>query len=213
MPVLRGAVTLCRFHAEWPEKKPRPKDPRRSLPNALRRNTFEPLDRSGEEERSAGWVELDDHDGTGLAAAQVLFDGTLLVTWRVDLVRVPAAIQRAEVERWARAYEAKQGRPPTRTDKAAEKELILKRLRKRAFITTRTHDVVWNLDSDEVQVWSASRAAVEEIHVTIEESFGVRLAPTSPGARLEAAGLDPARLKPTEALFGVEALAEARGLG
>jgi recombination associated protein RdgC len=65
MPVKKGPVTFARFRAF--ATKPKAKDQRRSHATALRRHAFEPLDREAEEDRSAGWVELDDPDKSELA--------------------------------------------------------------------------------------------------------------------------------------------------
>jgi recombination associated protein RdgC len=61
MPVLGGAVTFARVRSE-PGKK-LPSDTRRWLAKGLASGAFEPLDPSkGDEERAAGFVELEDHE-------------------------------------------------------------------------------------------------------------------------------------------------------
>ena len=210
MPVLSGSVTFARFRAERTKKKST-KQPERSLANALRAAAFSRLDTSGDQERSAGWVQVEDPDAVELAPSSFLFGDHLLVTWRIDAVRVPASALKRELAEWSRRYEEKAGHPPYRADKAAEKEVILKRLRKRAFVATRTHDVCWNQKSDEVQIWAGSRKAIEEVQIALEETFGLALHATSPGARVDAAGLDPAKLRPTAALFGDDVVREVSG--
>ncbi len=208
MPLLKGAVTYARF-AATSHKEP-VKDPRRSLANALRKAAFEPLDQTGEQDRAAGWVELEDHDATELAPSRFLYGSYLLATWRVDSIRVPAALVRSEIDAWARQFEERAGHPPKRSDKAEQKELVLKKLRRRAFVTTQTFDVSWNQDTNAVQIWAASKKIVEEIQIAIEEAFDVSLQPTSPGARVEASEIDPESVRPTPALFGEDVALEVK---
>ncbi|MEQ8279700.1 MAG: recombination-associated protein RdgC [Deltaproteobacteria bacterium] len=208
MPLLKGAVTYSRFRAEH-HKEPT-KDPRRSLANALRKGAFEPLDQSGEQDRSAGWVELEDHQATDLAPSRFLYGSYLLATWRVDSVRVPAALVRSEIDAWSRAFEEKIGHPPKRADKSAQKEIILKKLRRRAFVSTQTFDVSWNLDTNAVQLWASSKKIVEEIQVAIEEAFDVTLHSTSPGARVDASDVDVDKIRATPELFGDDVALQVR---
>lgn len=203
MPILQGAITFARFTAE-PKKRP-PKDLRRSLAKDLRARAFEPLDKLGEQERATGWVELHDPERTELPPSRFLFGGYLMVAYRIDVRRVPAAMVRRELEGWARDFSARQGRPPKRAEKAEQKELIIKRLRKRAFVGTQTVDVSWDQDRGEVLVWSSSRKLIDEVHVAVEETFDVILRPRSPGALADRTGVSDDVLAPTPALFGAVA--------
>ena len=207
MPIQQGAVTFARFMAE--ARKPRSKDVRRSLAKDLRSQAFQPLDRLGEQERTTGWVELDDADSVELPPSRFLFGSHLLVAYRIDQRKVPAAMVKRELDGWARDFLSRQNRSPKRIERAEQKELIVKRLRKRAFVTTQTIDVSWNLDSDEVLIWSPARKTVDEIHVALEETFDLRLHSKSPGALADATGARAASLAPTVALFGDAAEAES----
>jgi recombination associated protein RdgC len=208
MPVRRGSVSFARFRAA--SDKPKSKDPRRSLAAALRKRAFEPLDREGEEDRAAGWVELDDPDSAALAPGSFLFGDHVVVTWRVDALRIPAAMVRAEVDAWAKVHEAKHGQPPRRQEKKAQKELVLRKLRRQAFMSTKTFDVSWNAGTDHVEIWATSAKVIEEIQVAFEETFGVHLVPRSPGALAGEAGVDVSTIEPTAALFGTDVATEAR---
>src|SRR5689334_20786655 len=119
MPVLRGSVTFARFRSD-PGKLP--KDTRRWLVRGLDRGAFEPLDPSrGDDDRSAGFVSLEDPESTDFSAG-VLEAGRALFAWRVDTIRVKAGAIRAELERWAAAFAAEHGRPPARGEKAHAKD-------------------------------------------------------------------------------------------
>lgn len=208
MPILRGAPSLVRFRVVEARALAEGSTP--AVLEGLRAGSFRPLDRSkGDEERSAGWVELDDPDGTDLAPAAVLLDGDLLLSWRIDQVRVPAALVRTELSVWAAAFAERKGRRPSAREKAEGKEVVLRRLRKQAFVTTRLHDVRWRLAAGEIEVWATARKVIDEIAVALEEGVGVVLRPLGPGTRWEDAGLAVDGLRPTPELFGEEV---ARGL-
>jgi recombination associated protein RdgC len=208
MPVLKGAVTFARFRAE--RTKEEPKDLRRSLSNALRKSAFEPLDPTSDEDRAAGWVELEDTESTELAPGRFMFGDYLMASWRVDTLRVPAPRLKAELEQWTRAHEAQHGEPPKRAAKKAQKELILKKLRRQAFPASRTYDVTWNLETDVIFVWASGRKIVDEIVVALEEGFGLRLHAQSPGALVERAEISKDNIEPTPELFGQDVVSEAR---
>lgn len=208
MPVLKGAVTFARYRVQ--RSKDAPKDLKRSLSHALRRNAFEALDPTGDEDRAAGWVELENHDSTELAPSHFLYGDYLMVSWRVDTLRVPSNRVNAELDRWVRIHEAEKGEAPTRASKKAQKELILKKLRRQAFPVTRTYDLTWNLDKDLIYVWSSARKIIDEIAIALEDGFGLRLLAQSPGALADQAEVAAEDIEPTPELFGADVVSEAR---
>src|SRR5262245_37862846 len=103
MPVLRGAITFCRFRAE--SIGDRPKDVKRWLSRGFRARAFEPIDPSTDTDRSAGWVEIEDTEKTELAPQSFLHGEYVLVTWRIDRLRVPASIVKSELDAWSKKFE------------------------------------------------------------------------------------------------------------
>jgi recombination associated protein RdgC len=208
MPVLRGSVTYSRFRSEAGKL---PQDTRRWLARGLARGAFEPIDvQRGEDDRSAGFVALEDADSTDFASG-VLERGRALFAWRIDTIKVKAAAVRAELERWAAAFTEEHRRPPARGEKATARDEIRHRLRQKQPPTTRTFDVSWSLDTGELQIWAASRKVVEEVAAAIESSFEVKLAPQSAGAQAVRAGIGEGALAPTAALLGVSREEVRRG--
>lgn len=200
MPVLSGAVTFARFRAEPASGR---SDPKRWLLRGLARKAFQPLEvRKAEADRSAGFVELEDHDAVAFAVGAVFQGEHALFSWRVDTLRVPASDVKAELDKWAAAFLAEQGRPPAKREKAQRKDEVRQLLRQRATPTSRTFDVSWNLAKGEVAVWAASRKLVEEVAAEMEEAFAVKLAPASASAGAVRAGIPEEALAPTSALFG-----------
>ncbi len=173
MPIQRGAVTFARYTVEHPDKPPA--DLRRWFGKGLAARAFEPLDPKDEEDRAAGFVELEDPEGTEFASGSLHFGTRALFSWRIDQRRVSAAVLRAELDKWARQFERDNGRAPARREKTERKNALRLKMRQEALPVTRTHDVAWDLKTNRLQIWSASRKVVEEIAVAIEEGFGVRL--------------------------------------
>jgi len=208
MPVLRGAVTFARFRTG--RAGPPRADARRWLVQGLRKKAFAPLDlQLAEEDRTAGFVELERTDATEFGPD--LFQGEYaLFAYRIDAVRVPAAAVRRELDPWAAAFQSEKRRPPTRRERAERREAVRQALRQRVAPTTRVHDVSWRLKAGEVSVWAASRKAVDEVAAALEEALGVELHPVAPGAVAKLGGVADDALSPTPALVGVGAREVAR---
>ena len=208
MPIARGAVTFARFRSESGAP---PRDARRWLTRGLDRGAFEPIDvERGEDDRSAGFVSPEDRDSTDFESG-TLERGRALFAFRIDTIRVKASAVRPELERWSAAFASEHRRPPTRGEKATAKDEIRHRLRKRQPPTTRVLDVSWSLDAGELQIWAASRKAVEEVAVAIEAAFEVKLAPLSAGAQAVRADVAESALAPTAELLGLSREEVRRG--
>lgn len=210
MPVLRGSVTYSRFRAE--PLGERAKDVRRWAQRSLQRRAFEPIDRKAEDDRAAGWVEIERADLTEFTPSRVLFGEYLLASYRVDRLRVPGQVVKAELDKWAAEYEEQNGQPPKRSEKRNQKAEITFKLRQRAFPSTRTYDVSWNLTSNEVELWVASAKLVEELQVFVEETFELHLHPLTPGAIAEALDAPAGALLPTAGLVGPSLAEQVKGI-
>jgi recombination associated protein RdgC len=208
MPVQSGAVSFARFLSEPAGARP---DAKRWLLRGLRKKAFVPLEtRRPEDDRAAGFVELEDHDATGFEGG--LFHGEhALFAWRIDQLKVSAKAVKTEIDRWAAAFVAEHGRPPGRREKSVRKDEVRQLLRQRAEPTSKVLDVSWNLDTGEVAVWATSRKVVDEISAAMEEVFGVALQPVSVGATAARAKLPEAALGPTAALVGLGGEEVSRG--
>jgi recombination associated protein RdgC len=203
MPVLRGSVTFARFRSEPAGK--RASDTRRWLARGLARGAFEPLDvERGEDDRAAGFVSLEDVDGTDFSAG-VLQGERALFGYRVDAIRVPAAAVRVELDRWTAAFVEEHGRPPARGEKTQQRDLVRHALRLRTTPSTRVHDVSWNLKTGELLVWASSRKTVEEVAAAVEAALEVKLQPRSTSALAVAARISESALAPTTELIGLGA--------
>lgn len=198
MPILRGAVTFSRFRVV-PAGEP-PRDHKQWLTRGLKPRAFEPIDRRGEDERAAGFVELEDTDATEFSVGTVFNGEYALFGWRVDQLKISASALRDELEKWSRIYEAEKGQPPRRAEKNEQRALIRQQLRNRATPSKRVFDVSWNLKTGQLQVWAASRKAIDEVHEAISKAFDVKLLPLIPSAMAESLGIPEAALGPTTEL-------------
>lgn len=198
MPVLRGSATFSRFRVEHAGK--RASRAHRDLAEALRTHAFAPLDPARPEERAAGFVELRENDRVEFHAG-ALFEGEhALFAWRVDEVRIPTAVVRAELEQWRKRFLEEQGRPPGRKEKADAKDELRHTLKTRYPLATKIFDVSWDLEADLLQIWAGARKAVDEVQAAVEKAFAVKLVPVVPlavAARLE---LSIEALAPTPSL-------------
>ena len=203
MPVLSGAVTFSRFRAEPAGNAP--SDTKRWLTKGLKSGLFEPIDlKKTEDERAAGFVELENHDATDFTPGGVLYGEYALFGFRIDTIKVPAPVLKAELDKWMKGFEKQNGRPPTRGEKAENRASLRHMLRQRAVPFTKVHDVSWNLKTNQVQLWASSRKAVDEILLAVETAFEVKLQPLVPTSLAASAGINVAELVPTPELIGME---------
>ena len=207
MPVLRGAVTFSRFLVQPAEGAAA--DLKRSLSRALKARAFAPIDRRSEEERAAGFVELENHDSSEFSAGALFYGEYALFGYRIDQIKVPGPVLRAEVDKWAVAFEKEKGRAPSRGEKMENRSSARQVLRNRAVPLTKVHDVSWNLKSQQLQIWAASRKAIEEVLNGVETAFKVKLVPLIPVATAARMGIEESTLGPTAELIGVELSADA----
>nr|BDT34134.1 recombination-associated protein RdgC [Myxococcus sp. MH1] len=202
MPVLRGAVTFSRFRVE--PSKEAPSDIKRSLPRGLKANAFEPIDRRSEDDRAAGFVELENADAVDFSVGRVFYGEYALFSFRIDSLKVPAAAMKAELAKWTTQFEAENDRPASRAEKTQAKAQIKQMLRTRTTPRTNVLDVSWNQNTQQLQIWAASRKVVEEILIALENALGLKLVALTPAAIAQASGIDEGALGPTAELIGMD---------
>ncbi len=176
-----------------------PKDVKKWLTKALKTGAFEPIDPKSDEERAAGFVELEDDRATAFSGG-ALFEGLYaLFSWRVEKIRIPASTVRAELLEWGKKFEVKNGREPGRREKSEQKELIRKAMRARTEPVASVSDISYELPVGEILVWASSTGIVEEVQTGLEQGLAVRLIPRVPASFVSPAVLEA--LGPTPELF------------
>lgn len=196
MPIRRGSVNLARFRMEGAV----PKDVKRWLQKGLGKAAFEPIDPKSDDERSAGFVELELTDRTEFSAGALFHGLHALFAWRVDRLKVPTNALRAGLLQWSQAFEQKHGRPAGRREKAEQKDSLKKALRTRQAPVSKVFELSVDLTSRDVFVWATSRNVVEEAQAVLESTLEVKLIPRVPAAFLAPGVLDS--LTPSKELFG-----------
>ncbi|MCE9672488.1 recombination-associated protein RdgC [Myxococcus stipitatus] len=202
MPVLRGAVTFSRFRVE--PTKEAPSDIKRWLQRGLKAHAFEPIDRKSEDDRAAGFVELENADAVDFAVSRLFYGEYALFSFRIDTLKVPAPAMKQELAKWTTQFEAENDRPPSRGEKTQAKGQIKQMLRNRATPRTSVLDVSWNQTTQQMQIWAASRKVVEEIVIALENALGLKLVGLTPAAIAQMSGIDEGALGPTAELIGMD---------
>lgn len=198
MPILRGTASFARFRVE-PQGGKTP-DWKRTLAPGLRGRPFVPLNRQEPEERSVGFVELEDHDAQAFSPGALYQAEWAVFTWRVDEFRIPASQIKGELEKWSKAFEAENQRPPGRKEKLDAKQQLRQVLKATAPIASRGYDVSWNLQTGEMQIWATARKVVDEIQEVVEQAFSVKLRPLVPVVVADLLGIAEKSLAPTPLL-------------
>lgn len=196
MPIRRGSVNLARFRLEGEF----PKDVKRWLQRGLGKASFEPIDPKSDDERTAGFVELEAPERTEFSAGALFHGMHALFSYRVDKLKVPSNAMRAGMLQWSQAFEQKNGRPPGRREKTEQKDTLKKALRAKQGPVTKLFEVSVDLTSKDVFVWATSRTIVDEVQGSLEANLEVKLVPRVPAAFLAPSQVDA--LTPTKELFG-----------
>ena len=199
MPLLHGTITFSRFRVEAQQEIP--KDVKKWLQRGLTAKKFEPIDLKGEEDRAAGFVELEDSDQTEFSAGALFAQDYALFAFKVQQLRIPGSILREEVDKWSKAFEKEKKRPPNRPEKAEARENAKKSLRSRVIPSVKVYDVSWSLKGSALQIWASSKKQVEEIQTVLEDQLKLKLVPLRVGSGKIT---DVESLRPTPELFGEE---------
>jgi recombination associated protein RdgC len=195
MPIRRGSVNLARFQIEGNV----PKDVKRWLPKGLSKSLFEPIDPKTDDERAAGFVELEQPDLTEFSPGALFHGLHAMFAWRVDSLKVSAGSLREGLLQWAQAFEQKNGRAPGRRERNEQKDALKKALRAKQTPVTKLFEVSVDLTTRDVFVWATSRSVIEEISASLETGLSVKMVPRVPSAFVDSAILDA--LEPTMELF------------
>jgi DNA recombination-dependent growth factor C len=179
----KGTVTVRRYvvRGEPPRERAR-------IMKGVRAHTFVPIDPAGQVERSIGWACAQDTDDEATSENSFLGDA-LVLALRVDTLKPPASLVKRLVAQKLKAL----GKKPGRREKQAAKDEVVKTLRGRAFPSTRSYDVVWQLQEGRVFFWSHAKGANELLADLFAKSFGLELVPHGPGivAGRVARGVEP----------------------
>ena len=200
MGALKGSMSVRRYLVT--DKLPA--DARKKLVRGLRAHAFAPIDPKTDLEHSVGWVSILDSEDTALDMGACLFVATggeqLRVSMRMDVLKPSSAEVRRQLDTRVRAAEGEEGRPITKREKRELKAEIARALRLRTIPRVRTFDVVWNLDTRRLYLWSQTKKVNEYFLELFARSFSMKLTIEGPSmwarAAAPVAALDKLELTP-----------------
>jgi recombination associated protein RdgC len=181
MGILKGVLTYQRFFLEGDI----PQNAARIFEEAVESRRFMPLTDEGETMMASGWVPTHAPlaDDLQIMHHDFIFDDRLVITYREDELRFPKDYIRARLAERAQAFEEETGEKPTKAMLEAFEAGIRGELRRRLLPGTRLVDVVWDMASQEVRIFTRSKGPLERLQVLFERTFNARLLHATYGQR------------------------------
>lgn len=138
---------------------------------------FRPLHEHGEDNETAGWVSfLKEYETQKpLEYKDVFFDGNVVLCLRLDVIKIPKPLLKANVKKSWDLYFVEHKRFP---DKVIKKELEMaeaKALRARILPHTKIVEAFVDLHRKEVRVLTRTKALIDRFRELFEQSFMVHL--------------------------------------
>lgn len=152
-----------------------------SLLKSLEKERFKPLENSGTETDSTGWVTRAEPAGARFAAEDVIHGHFLVMAIRMDKKRVSPALLKIQISADLRAAAAGAARDK-KMPRGQKKQIMDEAKRKlisRALPTVAMTDVVWNCKQNELYVFATGAATVEQIANYFRETFSRDLVPAT----------------------------------
>ncbi|MEO6952635.1 MAG: recombination-associated protein RdgC [Polyangia bacterium] len=203
MGALKGSISVRRYLVT--DKLPA--DARKKLVRGLKAHAFTPIDPKTDVDRSIGWVSILDSEDTELVADSTLFVATggeqLRVSMRMDVLKPSSAEVRRQLDTKVRAGEAEEKRKLTKRERRELKDEIARQLRLRTLPRVKTFDVVWNLDTGRLYLWSQTKTVNEYFLDLFLRSFSLKLTVEGPSlwARDVTDATTLGKLEPTPELW------------
>ena len=203
MGALKGSISVRRYLVT--DKLPA--DARKKLVRGIKAHAFTPIDPKTDVDRSIGWVSILDSEDTELVSDNTLFVATggeqLRVSMRMDVLKPSSAEVRRLLDTKVKAGEAEEKRKLTKRERRELKDEIARQLRLRTLPRVKTFDVVWNLDTGRLYLWSQTKTVNEHFVDLFLRSFSLKLTVEGPSiwARDTTDAATLTRLEPTPELW------------
>ena len=197
MSALRGSLSFSRFFVvgEVPGDLPGASMKR------IRAAASQPLVPDEDQSERHGWCSLEDPMDTDLGHEKVFFNEYVCLGLRIDRWVVPKPLLNAHLrEAEATLLEKKGLEKLGKKARADLKLFVLKRLRRQLLPSTKTVDLVWNVQTGVARFFSQSPRVHLLVQELFEKTFRLKLVPESPGTAAERRGLDARAQKVWEAL-------------
>lgn len=176
MSLIGGAATYTRFRVEGEL----PINYRQAFLQALRDRAHQEIDPETDDERTIGWVTLDDSTDVDFTDDKVFFQGGMVLTvaLRVDTLRVPPAQLTAHLRQAERDYASAMGLSKlTKRDKEEVKERVVAALRRRILPTSKVFQMLWDTHANVVRFESHTPGLLDEFMGLFQDTFGLKLSP------------------------------------
>jgi hypothetical protein len=187
-----------------------PSDFRELYEKGVRAHALLPLDPESHraEEKSVGWCSVFDENDLDLHFSKFFVDGRILLSLRMDTLKPPAAEVKRMLKLRQRELEAQRHEPLSASALRELKEMIVIDLRRRTPPKTRTVDMEWRIEEQQLYLFSHSKSVNEAFLRLFAETFNVGIDLEGPGvwarqlAEAEALSEPLGRAKPTVELLG-----------
>ncbi|MDC0741692.1 hypothetical protein [Polyangium mundeleinium] len=204
MGALRGSLTFSRFYVTGDI----PDDVPGTTLKRIRANAFQPLSPDDEKNEGAGWASIEDPFVTDLDHEKVFYNEYVCLGLRLDRWVIPGPLLKAHLRDAEQALLAKRGLERLgRQAKAELKTMVVRKLRRQLVPSLKSYDVVWNLRTNVLHLYSQSERIAALLDDLFKRTFKVDLVPESPGTAADRLGLDA---KEARAMAGLEPTILAR---
>ncbi|MDI1429149.1 hypothetical protein [Polyangium sorediatum] len=201
---LRGSLTFSRFYVTGDI----PDDVPGTTLKRIRANAFQPLSPDDEKNEGAGWASIEDPFITDLDHEKVFYNEYVCLGLRLDRWVIPGPLLKAHLRDAEQALLAKRGLERLgRQAKTELKTMVVRKLRRQLVPSLKSYDVVWNLRTNILHLYSQSERIAALLDDLFKRTFKVDLVPESPGTAADRLGLDA---KEARAMAGLEPTILAR---
>jgi hypothetical protein len=184
---LRGSLTFSRFYVTGDV----PDDVPGTTLKRIRANAFQPLSPDEDKPEGFGWANIEDPFDTDLDHEKVFYNEYVCLGLRLDRWVVPGPLLKVNLREAEQALLQKRGLERLgRQAKADLKTMVVRKLRQRLVPSLKSYDVVWNLRTNVVHLYSQSERITTLLDDLWKRTFKLDLVPESPGTAAERIGLD-----------------------
>lgn len=206
MGALEGSLSFSTYYVQGEP----PNDFQDNYLRKLQEHFFEPLSPMGDEERSVGWVPVQDPIATEFTRDNVFFNAYILFAMRIDKWSLPtpwvkAYMRKAIAERMPaldkeeeiKQLEAGKMRPRAKLSKREKDKIKLEvttEIKQHILPAMKIIDICWNFQEQKLRIWSQSSTVCDEFAELFEATFGLKLDQDSPYMMAANLGLSQAQL-------------------
>jgi recombination associated protein RdgC len=158
-----------------------PADYGKAFSDGISRYAFRNLDEQSDHDRTVGWVSVMDMFDSSFEGREFFREPYLSLTWRIDVRRVPPSALKQhcrEAENEIKAREELDFLPKAR--RLEIRQMVQLTLLKRAIPSSKTYDMVWNLQSGAVLFGCLNNRVCDEFREFFLKTFGLNLASVFP---------------------------------